>query len=96
LTSPFIVEDVAESAYGNDDPRQYRASETLQDRVDIPLQAVRCCCISQNLSDRRARLKCPTTKDDADGKHAASDKIALHIASPRHGRTLSSSPGAFI
>jgi hypothetical protein len=40
LTSPFIVEGVAESAYGSDDPRQYRAGETLQDRVDIPLQAV--------------------------------------------------------
>jgi hypothetical protein len=40
LTSSFIVEGVAESAYGSDDPRQYRAGETLRDRVDIPLQAI--------------------------------------------------------
>ena len=32
----FIVEGVAESAYGSEAPRQYRAGETLQDRADIP------------------------------------------------------------
>lgn len=31
----YIVEGVAESAYGSDEPRQYRAGETLQDRPDI-------------------------------------------------------------
>ncbi|MCC8976863.1 cupin domain-containing protein, partial [Bradyrhizobium brasilense] len=32
----FIVEGVAESAYGDEAPRQYRAGETLQDRPDVP------------------------------------------------------------
>jgi quercetin dioxygenase-like cupin family protein len=32
----YIVEGVAESAYGSDAPQQYRAGETLQDRADIP------------------------------------------------------------
>jgi quercetin dioxygenase-like cupin family protein len=32
----FIVEGVAESAYGNDRPRLYRAGETLQDQAEIP------------------------------------------------------------
>jgi quercetin dioxygenase-like cupin family protein len=31
----YIIEGVAESAYGDDEPRQYRAGETLQDRADI-------------------------------------------------------------
>ncbi|MBR0686464.1 cupin domain-containing protein [Bradyrhizobium manausense] len=31
----YIVEGVAESAYGSDEPRQYRAGETLQDRADF-------------------------------------------------------------
>jgi quercetin dioxygenase-like cupin family protein len=39
----FIVEGVAESAYGSDDPRQYRAGETLQDRADIPHTLFRNC-----------------------------------------------------
>lgn len=30
----YIVEGVAESAYGGDAPRQYRAGDTLQDRAD--------------------------------------------------------------
>ncbi|MCP3446320.1 cupin domain-containing protein [Bradyrhizobium sp. CCGUVB14] len=30
----YIVEGVAESAYGSDEPRVYRAGETLQDRAD--------------------------------------------------------------
>ena len=30
----YIVEGVAESAYGSDEPRRYRAGETLQDRAD--------------------------------------------------------------
>jgi quercetin dioxygenase-like cupin family protein len=32
----FIVEGVAESAYGSDAPQLYHAGETLQDRADIP------------------------------------------------------------
>lgn len=32
----YIVEGVAESAYGSDEPRRYRAGETLQDRADLP------------------------------------------------------------
>jgi quercetin dioxygenase-like cupin family protein len=39
----YIVEGVAESAYGSDDPRQYRAGETLQDRADIPHTLFRNC-----------------------------------------------------
>ena len=39
----YIVEGVAESAYGSDDPRQYRAGETLQDRSDIPHTLFRNC-----------------------------------------------------
>ena len=31
----YIVEGVAESAYGDDPPRRYQAGETLQDRADI-------------------------------------------------------------
>jgi quercetin dioxygenase-like cupin family protein len=31
----YIVEGVAESAYGSDAPRRYRAGETLQDRADV-------------------------------------------------------------
>src|SRR6202012_5481235 len=30
----YIVEGIAESAYGSDQPRRYRAGETLQDRSD--------------------------------------------------------------
>jgi len=32
----FVVEGVAESAYGNDPPKLYHAGETLQDLADIP------------------------------------------------------------
>jgi quercetin dioxygenase-like cupin family protein len=39
----YIVEGVAESAYGSDEPRQYRAGETLQDRPDIPHTLFRNC-----------------------------------------------------
>lgn len=39
----FIVEGIAESAYGTDEPRQYRAGETLQDRADIPHTLFRNC-----------------------------------------------------
>jgi quercetin dioxygenase-like cupin family protein len=39
----YIVEGVAESAYGNDEPRQYRAGETLQDRADVPHTLFRNC-----------------------------------------------------
>ena len=39
----YIVEGVAESAYGDDAPRQYRAGETLQDRADIPHTHFRNC-----------------------------------------------------
>ena len=31
----YIVEGVAESAYGDDKPRVYRAGDTLQDRADL-------------------------------------------------------------
>jgi quercetin dioxygenase-like cupin family protein len=39
----YIIEGVAESAYGSDDPRRYRAGETLQDRADIPHTLFRNC-----------------------------------------------------
>jgi quercetin dioxygenase-like cupin family protein len=39
----YIVEGIAESAYGSDEPRQYRAGETLQDRPDIPHTLFRNC-----------------------------------------------------
>ena len=39
----YIVEGVAESAYGNDAPRRYRAGETLQDRADLPHTHFRNC-----------------------------------------------------
>ena len=39
----FIVEGVAESAYGDDAPRQYWAGETLQDRADLPHTHFRNC-----------------------------------------------------
>lgn len=39
----FIVEGVAESAYGDDETRQYRAGETLQDRSDSPHTLFRNC-----------------------------------------------------
>jgi quercetin dioxygenase-like cupin family protein len=39
----YIVEGVAESAYGSDEPRRYRAGETLQDRADIPHTHFRNC-----------------------------------------------------
>ena len=32
----YIVEGMAESAYGNDPPKLYRAGETLQDLPDVP------------------------------------------------------------
>jgi quercetin dioxygenase-like cupin family protein len=31
----YIVEGIAESAYGKDDPREFRKGETLQDRADL-------------------------------------------------------------
>ncbi|TWA98407.1 cupin domain-containing protein [Bradyrhizobium stylosanthis] len=39
----YIVEGVAESAYGSDEPRRYRAGETLQDRADVPHTLFRNC-----------------------------------------------------
>jgi len=39
----YIVEGIAESAYGSDEPRQYKAAETLQDRADIPHTLFRNC-----------------------------------------------------
>lgn len=39
----YIVEGVAESAYGSDEPRQYRAGETFQDRADLPHTLFRNC-----------------------------------------------------
>ena len=39
----YIVEGVAESAYGSDAPRQFRAGETLQDRADLPHTHFRNC-----------------------------------------------------
>jgi quercetin dioxygenase-like cupin family protein len=40
----YIVEGVAESAYGSsDEARQYRAGDTLQDRPDIPHTLFRNC-----------------------------------------------------
>ena len=39
----YIIEGVAESAYGSDEPRQYRAGETLQDRADAPHTHFRNC-----------------------------------------------------
>jgi quercetin dioxygenase-like cupin family protein len=39
----YIIEGVAESAYGGDDPQQYRAGDTLQDRSDIPHTLFRNC-----------------------------------------------------
>jgi quercetin dioxygenase-like cupin family protein len=39
----YIVEGVAESAYGDDEPRVYRAGETLQDRADLPHTLFRNC-----------------------------------------------------
>ena len=39
----YIVEGVAESAYGSDEPKQYRAGETLQDRSDLPHTHFRNC-----------------------------------------------------
>ncbi|WP_076865023.1 cupin domain-containing protein [Bradyrhizobium mercantei] len=39
----FIVEGTAESAYGDEAPRRYRAGETLQDRADVPHTLFRNC-----------------------------------------------------
>jgi quercetin dioxygenase-like cupin family protein len=39
----YIVEGVAESAYGDEAPKQYRAGETLQDRADLPHTHFRNC-----------------------------------------------------
>jgi quercetin dioxygenase-like cupin family protein len=39
----YIVEGIAESAYGSDAPRQYRAGVTLQDRADLPHTHFRNC-----------------------------------------------------
>jgi quercetin dioxygenase-like cupin family protein len=39
----YIVEGTAESAYGDEAPRQYRTGETLQDRTDVPHTLFRNC-----------------------------------------------------
>jgi quercetin dioxygenase-like cupin family protein len=39
----YIVEGVAESAYGSDEPRRYHAGETLQDRADVAHTLFRNC-----------------------------------------------------
>jgi quercetin dioxygenase-like cupin family protein len=39
----YIVEGVAESAYGHEPPRRYQAGDTLQDRADIPHTLFRNC-----------------------------------------------------
>jgi quercetin dioxygenase-like cupin family protein len=39
----YIVEGIAESAYGSERPRIYRAGETLQDRPDLPHTLFRNC-----------------------------------------------------
>jgi quercetin dioxygenase-like cupin family protein len=39
----YIVEGTAESAYGDEAPRQYKAGETLQDRADVPHTLFRNC-----------------------------------------------------
>jgi len=39
----YIVEGIAESAYGDEAPRVYRAGETLQDRADLPHTLFRNC-----------------------------------------------------
>ena len=39
----YIVEGTAESAYGDEEPRVYRAGETLQDRSDVPHTLFRNC-----------------------------------------------------
>jgi quercetin dioxygenase-like cupin family protein len=39
----YIVEGVAESAYGDDAPRRYQAGDTLQDQADIPHTLFRNC-----------------------------------------------------
>jgi quercetin dioxygenase-like cupin family protein len=39
----YVVEGVAESAYGDEAPRQYRAGETLLDRADLPHTLFRNC-----------------------------------------------------
>ena len=39
----FIVLGVADSAYGDEAPQQYRAGETLQDRADVPHTLFRNC-----------------------------------------------------
>ena len=39
----YIVEGEAESAYGSEAPRRYRAGDTLQDRADVPHTLFRNC-----------------------------------------------------
>jgi quercetin dioxygenase-like cupin family protein len=39
----YIIEGACESAYGSEEPRQYRAGDTLQDRSDIPHTLFRNC-----------------------------------------------------
>jgi quercetin dioxygenase-like cupin family protein len=39
----YIVEGVAESAYGNDAPQRYEAGQTFQDRADVPHTLFRNC-----------------------------------------------------
>src|SRR5262245_27017740 len=39
----YILEGVAESAYGSDAPQQYSAGATLQDRMDVPHTLFRNC-----------------------------------------------------
>lgn len=47
----YIVEGIAESAYGDEQPRRYQAGDTLQDRADIPHTLFRNCD-----PDRRLRF----------------------------------------
>jgi len=39
----YIVDGVAESAYGDDTPRRYKTGDTLQDKADIPHTLFRNC-----------------------------------------------------
>jgi len=39
----YIVEGTAESAYGDEAPRQYKAGATLQDKADVPHTLFRNC-----------------------------------------------------
>jgi quercetin dioxygenase-like cupin family protein len=45
----YIVEGVAESAYGDDAPRRYQAGDTLQDKADVPHTLFRNCDLERPL-----------------------------------------------